>query len=47
MAKNLGKALKCILYPGMLYLLAVTPRVVNRPDVGIFRKKYGVSQKIG
>ena len=40
MAKNLGKALKCILYPGMLYLLAVTPRVVNRPDVGIFRKKY-------
>ncbi|MDE6943556.1 MAG: glycerophosphodiester phosphodiesterase, partial [Lachnospiraceae bacterium] len=24
----------------MLYLLAVTPRVVNRPDVDIFRKKY-------
>ena len=40
MVKNLGKALKGVLYPGMLYLLAVTPRVINRPGGGIFRKKY-------
>ena len=37
---NLTKAVKCILFPGALYLLAVTPRVLNRPDTGLFRKKY-------
>lgn len=34
------KAAKCLLIPGSLYLLAVAPRVVNRPDTGLFRKKY-------
>lgn len=40
MAGKLGKAAKWIMIPGALYLMSVTPRVVNRPDAGIFRKKY-------
>ena len=40
MAGKLGKAAKWIMIPGVLYLMSVTPRVVNRPDAGIFRKKY-------
>lgn len=40
MAGKLRKAAKWVIVPGALYLLAVTPRVVNRPDAGIFRKKY-------
>lgn len=32
--------MKCIVGSGAMYLLAVTPRVVNRPDTGLFRKKY-------
>ena len=40
MAGKLGKAAKWIMIPGSLYLMSVTPRVVNRPDAGIFRKKY-------
>ena len=38
--KKLLKAIKSIINIGGLYLLAVTPRVVNRPDTGIFQKKY-------
>ena len=37
---NTMKTVKCILFPGALYLLAITPRVLNRPDTGLFRKKY-------
>lgn len=40
MAGKLRKAAKWIMIPGALYLMSVTPRVVNRPDAGIFRKKY-------
>lgn len=38
--KRMFKAMRCITSAGLLYLLAVTPRVVNRPDTGLFRKKY-------
>ncbi len=38
--KKLIKAAQYITRAGVLYLLAVTPRVVNRPDTGLFRKKY-------
>lgn len=34
------KAIKWITGVGAVYLLAVTPRVVNRPDTGLFGKKY-------
>lgn len=37
---KLIKAVKCIKSAGILYLLAVTPRVINRPDTGFFQKKY-------
>lgn len=40
MTKNMGKVMKGILYSGALYLLAVMPRIVNRPDSSLFRKKY-------
>lgn len=35
-----NKVCKGVKYSGVLYLLAVTPRVLHRPDCSIFRKKY-------
>ena len=37
---KLTKLIKLIITTCALYLLAVMPRVVNRPDTGLFRKKY-------
>lgn len=43
MKMNLRKAkvlTKAVLTPGILYLLAIMPRMVHRPDVSLFKKKY-------
>lgn len=40
MTKIWGKVCKGVAYSGALYLLAVMPRIMNRPDVRLFRKKY-------
>lgn len=37
---KLTKLIRLIITPCALYLLAVMPRVVNRPDTSLFRKKY-------
>lgn len=38
--QKLRQMTKLIITPCILYLLAVMPRVVNRPDTSLFKKKY-------
>ena len=38
--QKLRRMIKLIITSGVLYLMAVMPRVVNRPDTGLFKKKY-------
>lgn len=39
-AKKLKQLIELTIIPCILYLLAIMPRVVNRPDISFFKKKY-------